>query len=180
MNDHAFVELRFTQKTIDTFDKFLNSIISKEQFYYSPVVEHIRGNMSKTLHCTVFFGLNVDHRLDAKLIEVLSQNTVEDLELGKLSYIDGYENLYKVLIVEVLDSNGKLHELLSSIEEYVLNDDPNFKIREFRPHLTLAYVANDFVLPDNLPELPRRIDVSKVRINLVSEFNKEVNAQNGS
>ncbi len=176
MNDKAFVEIQFGQDSKDLLDNFIKSIIPDEMLYYSPVVEHIRGNMSKTLHCTVFFGLNptaIDNN-DLKII--LEKTTLNSLDLGELFYFDGYENLYKILTVKILDTEGELGKLYNKIKEFMLKQNPSFKIRDFQPHLTLAYVKNEFELPEELPELPESISIGKIRVSLVSEFNKSVNS----
>lgn len=176
MSNKAFVELKFNEETIDSFDKFLKNIIPEEMLYSSPVAEHIRGNMSKTLHCTVFFGLSENTKNNIELKEIIKQNALNEIKLGELSYINGYENLYKVLVIEVLDKDGKLNKLFNSIEDFALKEDPDFRVREFKPHLTLAYVQNNYKLPNDLPSLPNQIDVSEIKISLVSEFNNEVNS----
>ncbi len=176
MSDKSFVELKFNQETIDLFDKFLKNIIPEEMLCSSPIAEHIRGNMSKTLHCTIFFGLSENDNDNKELKEILKQNAINQIELGELSYINGYENLYKVLVVEVLGKDGKLNELYNSIEDFALKEDSDFKVREFKPHLTLAYVQSGYELPKDLPNLPKQIGVSESKISLLSEFNKSVNS----
>jgi 2'-5' RNA ligase len=175
MSDRVFVELKFSQDTVKIFDKFLKEIIPENMLYYSPVAEHIRGNMSKTLHCTIFFGLNEQAIANVELKKILNENQIKLIELGELSYINGYENLYKVLIINILDRDGKLNSLHNKIEDFALREDTDFKVREFKPHLTLAYVQNEFELPSNLPELPKKVNIVETRISLVSEFNKQVN-----
>lgn len=177
MSDKAFVELKFSEAVISIFDNFIKETIPENMLYYSPVAEHIRGNMSKTLHCTVLFGLTEDSRKNESLKNLIDRNKVEKIYLGKLSYIAGYENLYKVLVIEILDNDGKLNKLHKALESFALKEDPDFKVREFKPHLTLAYVQNEFELPSNLPELAEFIEVEKLEVSLVSEFNRSVNSQ---
>lgn len=176
MSDRSFVELKFNNDVIRLFDNFLKEIIPENMFYSSPVADHIRGNMTKTLHCTIFFGLNEKAVSNIELKKILNENQIKQIELGQLSYINGYENLYKVLIINILDRDSKLNSLYNKIEDFALKEDPDFRVREFKPHLTLAYVQNAYMLPDKLPELPETIDVKETRISLVSEFNKEVNS----
>ena len=57
-NDRAFVEAVFDSKTKKEIDEIVNKNISQDMFYNSPVVEHIRGNMSHVLHCTIYHGLS--------------------------------------------------------------------------------------------------------------------------
>lgn len=174
MSDRAFIELKFSMDTVKIFDNFLKEIIPENMLYYSLVAEH--GNMSKTLHCTIFFGLNENVKSNVELKTMLAENQIDAIHLGELSYINGYENLYKVLVINIQDRDGKLNSLHNKIENFALQEDPDFRDREFKPHLTLAYVQNEYRLPDNLPELPEIIYVNETRISLVSEFNKEVNS----
>lgn len=169
MSDKAFVELKFSHDTVKIFNNLLKEIIPENMLYYSPVVEHIRGNMSKTLHCTIFFGLNEQVISNAELQKILNENQIDEIELGDLSYINGYENLYKVLVINILDRDGKLNSLHNKIEDLALKEDPDFRVREFKPHLTLAYVQNEYMLPNTVPELPKMIDVAECRIALVSD-----------
>lgn len=175
MSDKAFVELKFNKETIELLDNFLKKIIPEDMLYYSPVVEHIRGNMSKTLHCTIFFGLNEDAVTNTELKDILN-NKVNEIYLGELSYINGYENLYKVLVVNVSDSDKELITLHNKIEDFALKENPDFNTREFKPHLTLAYVKNEYELPKDASLPLDVIEVMGTKISLVSEFNKRVSS----
>ncbi len=176
MSDKAFVELKFSREIIEMFDNFLKKIIPEDMLYYSPVVEHIRGNMSKTLHCTIFFGLNEDAVKNTELKDILNNNKIDKIQLGELSYINGYENLYKVLVANVLDQDKELITLHNKIEDFALKESSDFKTREFKPHLTLAYVKNEYELPKDVSLPLYVIEVMETKISLVSEFNKSVNS----
>lgn len=176
MLDRAFIELKFSESVITIIDNFINEIIPENMLYSSPVVDHIRGNMSKTLHCTVLFGLDVNTISNIKLRKILKRNEISKLKLGSLSLINGYENLYKVLIINILDEDSKLDNFYRELEDFAIKKVSDYKIREFKPHLTLAYVNNNYQLPSELPRLPEYIDVEETRISLVSEFNKSVNS----
>jgi hypothetical protein len=176
MSDKTFVELKFSETVVRIFDNYIKEIVPDNQFYYSPVAEHIRGNMSKTLHCTVLFGLTEDAVSNKELKEVINNNPIEQLELGDLFFIQGYENLYKVLVVGILDKDGKLNKLYNVLEDFAFKQDSNFKVRDFKPHLTLAYVQNEYMLPINMPELVEMVDIAETKISLVSEFNKQASS----
>jgi 2'-5' RNA ligase len=156
----GFVEIRFSREIKEQFTKIVNDLIPAELLYNSPFVSHIKGNMGKTLHCTLFFGLDTRLLNDPELLEILSEFNVEQLELGDLFFLNGYQNLYRILCIEVLDKDNKLQNISDKIQNFART---NGKRYEFRPHLTLAYVTNDFHLPGELPEFPKTIAVAEVK-----------------
>jgi hypothetical protein len=175
MTNKAFIELKFNQETKDLFNNFINNIVTESMLYYSPVVEHIKGNMSKTLHCTALFGLHEQYKDNLQLKEIIKSNFVSKIELGKLFFINGYQDLYKVLVIEILDTSKELANLHNALESFAVKENPRFKSREFKPHLTLAYVENDYEIPMDLPMLPSSIEVDGIDVSLLFEFNKTVN-----
>lgn len=173
--DKAFVELTFSQETKSIFDTFTKSIVPEDMFYSSPVTPHIKGNMTKVLHTTIFFGLRPSLVQNSYLKEILHKAEIKQIKLGSLAFIDGYQGLYKVLVIEIDDSDQKLVLLNKNISEFALGINRGPAKREFRPHLTLAYVKNEYAIPNELPKLPESVEIDDVRITLVSEFNKQIN-----
>jgi len=166
--DHAFVEIIFSNKDNQYFKNLVNTIVDKDIFYDSPVAEHIRGDMTDTLHCTLFFGLQPSSVNDPELLSLISNSEFNTLDLGDFFFFEGYENLYRVLCLEVKDTDNKLFELSKKIESCVKGGE--VKEKEFRPHITLTYVNKDFKLPDNTENTKKQIDIEKIRVSLLSEF----------
>jgi len=129
----------------------------------------------KALHCSVLFGLNEDVVSNRELESLLKEHRIDKIKLGELSYINGYENICKVLTIVVLDSDNKLNTLHNSIEDFVLKENSDFQVREFKPHLTLAYVKNEYELPKDFSLPLDIIEVAETKISLLSEFNRSVN-----
>ena len=175
-NDKAFVELQFNDENKKLIDVFVKSIVPEDMLYYSPEAEHIRGNMSKALHCTLYFGLHPSVVDNDELKEIIEKLKTRELELGALFYFNGYENLYKVLSIEVLDQDQELEILNSEIEEFAQMNRRYKRKRVFQPHLTLAYVKNEYELPENIPNKPTKIEFERIAISTVLEFNSKVNS----
>lgn len=173
--DKAFVEVTFGDEVKRQMDEIINQLVEEDNYYYSPVMEHIRGNMSRTLHCTVYHGLSPRAKSDEDLKLIVESVEVPELKLGKLKFVDGFENLYKILMIDV-DDSGVLRNLNQSVFEHALKFNPDLSPREFSPHVTLAYINNEFELPtENI--FPETLKTDSVRISLVSEFNKAVSGR---
>lgn len=166
--DHAFVEILFSSKDKKYFKDLVNTIVSEESLYYSPVAEHIRGDMTDTLHCTLFFGLQPEAVNDMELLSLLQNSGLDRIELGDFFFFEGYENLYRVLCLEVKDENNRLLDLSKKIEGFVSGRE--VKEKEFKPHLTLAYVQKDYKLPEKIEQDKRGLKVKKIKVSLLSEF----------
>lgn len=171
--DKAFVEISFSDEVKDYFHNYINQIIPSTSLYYSPVAEHIRGNMASTLHCTLYFGLTVEEMKNSRIINLLTNANIKELKLGDLHFLEGYQNLYKVLILDIVDTDDILLNLAKEISKHA--EDKRFIEREFKPHLTLAYTDLDYTLPKQLSKLNKLIPIDQIRMSLVSEFNKSVN-----
>ena len=146
--DHAFVEIVFSAKVKQYFKKLVNKLVQKESLYDSPVAGHIRGDMTGTLHCTLFFGLQPEALRDTKLLSLIQNSGIDKIKLGGFFFFEGYENLYRVLCLEVKDEDHRLLELSKKIEGFVKGKEA--KEKEFKPHLTLAYVDKDYTLTSGI------------------------------
>jgi len=158
--DYAFAEITFSKEIKDCFSKIVKDIVPEKALYYSPVIERIKGDMTNTLHCTLFYGLNPNLINDSSLNNLLIEANIEVVKLGKLFFIDGYQGLYKVLCIEVIDYDKSLSILSEKIYQFAKNVK-----YEFKPHLTLAYVTSDYKFPEDLTEIRKEIKVSKVKIS---------------
>lgn len=166
--DHAFVEIVFSAQDKQYFKNLVNKLVKKESLYDSPIAEHIRGDMTDTLHCTLFFGLQPEAIHDSELLSLLQNSGLEKISLGDFFFFEGYENLYRVLCLEVKDEDHKLLELSKKIEGFVKGKE--IKEKEFKPHLTLAYVNKEYKLPGNLEEIRKELDIEDIKVSLLSEF----------
>lgn len=172
MSNKAFVEITFNNEVEDYFKKLVNQLVPEKFLYSSDVVSHIRGNMANSLHLTLFFGLE-NYQIDnPEINKIINSTTFKEIKLGKLFFFEGYENLYRVLCVEVLDEDKKLFNLSKKFESFAPDREP----KEFKPHLTLAYVTNDYEIPVNLPKIKVSIPVEKLQITKVSDFLKRINS----
>ncbi len=176
--DHAFVEIVFSAQDKQYFKKLVNKLVKKESLYDSPVAEHIRGDMTDTLHCTLFFGLQPESIHDTELLSVLRNSGLEKINLGDFFFFEGYENLYRVLCLEVKDEDHQLLELSKKIEGFVKGRE--VKEKEFKPHLTLAYVNKEYKLPENIEENKKELDIESIKVSLLSEFMKSLKDTSGT
>lgn len=173
MSNKAFVEIVFPKNVKEIFSKLVAEIVPKNMLYSSDEVSHIKGDMTKTLHCTILFGLDRFQINNPELIDLVEKNKILEVELGNLFFFEGYQNMYKILCIEVLDANKTLDKFAKKLEQFSTKTP-----REFRPHLTLAYVSNDYKIPKQIPSIPEKVNALDTRITLVSDFLKEVNSAN--
>ncbi|MBE2280435.1 MAG: hypothetical protein IAE91_08595 [Ignavibacteriaceae bacterium] len=145
----AHVELTLTQQAKEYLNDVVSKIVSEIEYYYSPVVPRIKGNVTDNAHLTFFYGLKPEAIENADLNKLLSSVQIKELKLKELSLLNGFESLYKILIVTVDDSDKTLSTVVNKIRKF--SDRPNSY--EFKPHITLAYVSSDYELPSELPIL---------------------------
>ncbi len=141
----AYVELMFYKNATKQFKKIVRDVVSKEQFYYSDQISRISGDVTDKIHFTLFYGLNASVMNNEELKKLLKRIEVKKLDLGKLVLLEGYQGMYKVLCVEVNDEDKTLHNLSKKMLDF--EHDEELGKREFKAHITLAYVQPNYELP---------------------------------
>lgn len=157
----SYVEVTFSEKAKEHFSNLVDKIVPQEQLYKSPVVEFIDGKVTDKLHLTLFYGLDANSSDNQELKDLLGSFEVQELRLGKPFFFSGFQNLYKVFCIEVLDQDLKLKTLSDQIKKLAPIENQRYV---FKPHITLAYVQNEFVLPDQPLEFEEVLKVDGVRI----------------
>lgn len=155
----SYVELTISTEDKEYLNKITNQIVAEDQFYFSDVMPHIKGNVTPDAHFTFFYGLDPSTKDDVNLRELIDSFELRDLKLGEFILLDGFQGLYKVLCVEVLEENRELSNFVNKIRKF--SDKPNSY--QFRPHITLAYVTSDFSLPITLPVLKESVKGEELR-----------------
>lgn len=160
--NYAFIEITFSKEDKNYFYNLVQGIVHNDSLYYSPVIERIKGNMANTLHCTLFYGLRPESIDNLELRHLINEANIniKEIQLGDLFFIEGYQGLYRVLCIEVLDKDKYLETLSNEIGNF---SDVEYK---FKPHLTLAYVRPGYSLPKTLPDINKIMKVEKVKISL--------------
>ncbi len=164
----AYIKATFYKEDIDNFNNLVNEIVEPSLFYSSDVVEHIKGNVTSKLHLTLFFGINPRLYNFLEIEEYVKNIKLESIELGDMFLMDGFQSLYKILSINVLDNNKELEKIYNDVKE-LINDERDTS--RFLPHLTLAYVDNDFMLPNDTVSYPKKLRIQDVRIGLFSKPN---------
>jgi 2'-5' RNA ligase len=160
----AYVEFIFFENVRKHLKKIVKDVVKKEQFYYSDVVSRIRGDVTDKIHFTLFYGLNEAVLNDKELKKAIENMDVNELKLRRLVLFDGYQGMYKVLAVEVDDRDKKLLSL--SKEMLNFDHDEEHGRREFKPHITIAYVQADYVIPKKYSIKDMSIRVKKVQLSI--------------
>jgi hypothetical protein len=86
---------------------------------------------------------------------MINELKIDEIKLGNLFLLNGFERLYKILCLEVIDESGILSDFSAKIG--VMS---GYRY-DFRPHLTLSYVKNDYILSQNV-NYKKTLDVSSV------------------
>lgn len=157
----SYVEITLPEESKEYFSDFVDKTVPKEMFYKSPVVEFIDGKVTDKLHLTLFYGLDPSASDNQELKDLLSTLDVKELKLGKPFFFSGFQNLYKVFCIEVLDQDLELKKLSDQIKQFAPVENQRYV---FKPHITLAYVQNEFTLPDQPLEFEEVLKVDGIRI----------------
>lgn len=159
----AYVELTLPEDVKEYLRKILNQVVKEDEFYYSPVMSHIKGDVTGKAHIKFFYGLDPS-AVDNEDLKQLLKNAddVKELKLGEFMLINGYQGLYKILAVQVIDQDRKLTNLVNKIRKF--SSRPNSY--EFKPHITLAYVGADYSLPITQPVLKESITGEDLHVTI--------------
>lgn len=160
--EYGYVMVGLQEKDILTFMSLVRNICDQTDFYYSEVIDYIKGDVSARMHLTLFYGF-IDEKIDKKkLKEHIKKINLKNLKLGKLFLTQGYQNQYKVLCLEVLDENNNLKKIHDSFKAFPY--ESTVQHGTFKPHLTLAYLRPNFTL-NQYPSFPTKIKVKKITYN---------------
>jgi hypothetical protein len=157
------VQAIFSEEVKLQFREFVKKNIDERYLYFSPDPRgaHIQGDMSSKLHLTLYYGLPKTALHNEDLPLIIEDHFLEEIELGDLNFLDGYQNLYKIFSIDVKDDNGKLKELCEKISYFAWEDTYTAR---FKPRITIAYVTNDFELPKNTAGIPKKIEIETIEI----------------
>ncbi|MEP7103257.1 MAG: hypothetical protein ABI721_00935 [Candidatus Dojkabacteria bacterium] len=163
MNNFGYVELKFTSDSIRQLSAIVENIVKEDQLYFSDVVPRIQGDVTDKAHLTLFYGLTDAALNNPELKTFVDSLEIESLELGELNLLEGYQGMYKVLYIELRDDTNYLKGISEKIIQFGADED--LAKREFKPHITLAYVSNNFKIPTDyrLPETNLGIESVEVR-----------------
>jgi len=145
------------------FKDTLNKVVSEQQFYYSDVISRIAGDVTDKAHFTIFFGLKEFEIHNPELQEIVKSININELVPIKLFLIDGFQGLYKVLCLEISDEDKSLITLSKKMNEF--EHEERLEKREFKPHITLAYVNADYQIPQNFELDIQPIKVEKAQLS---------------
>ncbi len=160
----AYVELIFYKKATKQFKNIVKDVVRKEQFYDSDQISRIRGDVTDKIHLTLFYGLDESVMNNKELHNLLKQIEVKKLDLSKLVLFEGYQGMYKVLCVEIDDEDKVLHNLSKKMLDF--DHDEELGKREFKAHITLAYVQPDYVLPKKYSLDKKPVRVKKILLSI--------------
>jgi len=162
----AYVALDLSQSFKDYLSRITKQMVVEEEYYVSPVMPHINGDVTNNAHLKFFYGLDPSAANNQDLLDVIKATDLGELELGDFMIIEGFQGLYRILAVKVVDKDKKLSAFVNKIRTF--SSRPNSY--EFKPHITLAYVHKDFQLPADLPEekpeVQELITGDKIRISI--------------
>lgn len=163
-NNYAYVELLFEENTKDYFKGIVQNVVDQDQFYYSDVVKRISGDVTDKIHFTLFYGIEETEIDNPKLKQLVSQLQVKELLVKGLTLFSGYQDLYRVLCVEIADEDNYLESLSKQLLQF--KHAGEFGQREFKPHITLAYIQPQFKLPANYVVKSNVIKVEEARLSI--------------
>lgn len=159
MTDFGYIAAKFENKEIIAFQKLVKKICKQDGFYYSDVVDYIKGDVTEDLHLTIFYGL-IDNKIDkVKLNRYIRGINPKTLKLEKCILVPGYKDLYQSLRIGVLDKDKNLQTISDSFKKFAYEKSVQL---EFEPHLTLAYVKPDFKLSSSCV-FPKKIKIKEIK-----------------
>lgn len=156
-----YIEITLNKSSIDKLSQLVERIVPIEQYYKSPVVDYINGNVTNTAHLTLYYGIDTKHIESAELKEILSNHEIDCLEVKDIRLVSGYQNLYQILWLEIDDKENKLQNLSEKLRQFKSKESPD---QEFKPHITLAYIENSFQLKDKIDKTNLYLEVAETRI----------------
>lgn len=141
-NGLGYFQIVFQDNDKQLISKLTKRMFTKKDLFKSVVVDYIDGDVTYDLHMTLFYGIKNEKLNLDDVARYLEQVKVNAVELGGIRFFIGYQNQYKVAYLEVVDREAKLSNLASSFKKFPFDDSVQYEI--YKPHITLAYLKNNF------------------------------------
>ena len=163
MENITYIEITFDDETKSKFKDLVNELVEESDLYYSTVKKRISGVVTDNLHFTLFWGIDPSLMNSKELIDLVDSIDLKELAVGNLFLMPGFQNLYKILCIEIKDDDKNLFNISERFKSFSLQ---NLQTREFKPHLTLAYVNPDYEIPKKEINTNFSVNVKEVRISI--------------
>ena len=141
MKNLSYVAIKFSDEDKKSFNAFLHSICDEDDFFRSPVIKSIKGDVTDDLHLTVLYGFNKTSEKET-IKNYIGKIKLEDLEIEGVDFLSGYRGMYKVLVLSIKDKGSKLLKLHKNLKKK-FSFDEEVQHERFIPHVTLAYLKKD-------------------------------------
>lgn len=164
----AYIKANFAKAAIDNFTILVEGKLDKTFLYKSPVINYINGIVTENLHLTLFFGLKPLEVSNPELFDFIEESNISEISLGEIATFEGYKGLYKVLVMKVIDLDGNLNQFYNNVQDR-FEVDKEVMNSSFKPHLTLAYVKNEFELKNFEIHLPKSLRVNSITTHVLGE-----------
>lgn len=159
MQNLSYITLTFTQETNSSISNWLDNNINETDLYFSQENSYANGRVDP-LHFTAIYGLDTK-KLNTLYTNVLEIEYPQTLVVEQIEMYTPEAKEYSILLCKI-----SLTEELNSFRKYLesLPTTPKFT-PEFHPHISLAFVKNDFQLDSiNKADFPREIYVESINI----------------
>jgi 2'-5' RNA ligase len=160
METLGYVALTFGNDTKQKLNNFLHTVYSKSDFYRSPVIPSINGDVTYDLHMTIFYGFNNTGEFE-DIRQYIDKIELPDIEVGGIKFLSGYQNLYKILVLSVLDVSNELENLHKELKNR-FSFSKKVQHSEFLPHITLAYLEKGAV-ESNIREAFNKVFLNRLK-----------------
>lgn len=159
--EYGYVSATFSAEDVKHFQELTSTLCREEDLYHSNSVNYIQGNVSKYLHMTIFYGLLGKHVDKGEIQSYIDQVGPITLSIGSVSLRIEHKKLCQILWVDVLDNDNKLFKITEGFKKFPYEESEQLG---FVPHLTLAYVKNEFVLKDTFQSIgyPKQLNITKI------------------
>ncbi|MHB1769709.1 MAG: 2'-5' RNA ligase family protein [Minisyncoccota bacterium] len=118
------------------------------------------GNVTDKLHLTLFYGLDENALDQDDLNDFITGQNISSVNVVGVSMFPIKEYDCSALYLKVADESGELKSARERLEKFPhLSKYQKF---DFKPHITLAYVAKDFDISSLSDDFPRNLSVGAV------------------
>jgi 2'-5' RNA ligase len=160
MKKIGYIEVILLEKSKQEIVNFSRTIRDEDLFTAKINGKIEGGNLTEKSHLTLFFGLN-DKLVDKeKLLQYISSLKIESIMIEAIDMfpVNGYD--CKILYLKVWDDNSLIKNINDNFKEfpYFTESQP----AEFIPHITIAYVKNNFEITKLSNNFPKILYVERI------------------
>jgi 2'-5' RNA ligase len=167
MSNFGYIQIDFSDGFKNSLAEWVRKSIDPKYFVYGKTNgELIGGIVTKDAHITLNYGIPTDTENSDKIQQEIKLITPPKIIISGIKSFNISQYHAKILYLSIEDKNATLENIHKIFEKFIPIKLRN--LSQFVPHISIAYVSDDFDEYSLLYNGPREVQAVNVTFGLIS------------